>query len=47
MDEFVEGLRKGSLFRWMNARIEKRQLIYKDEFMEGLRKDSSFTWMNS
>ena len=31
----------------MNARIEKRQLIYKDEFMEGLGKDSSFTMMNS
>ena len=46
MDEFMVGMKKDCSFTRMNARIEKRQLIYMDEFMEGLRKDSSFTWMN-
>ena len=40
------GMKKDCSFTWMNARIEKRQLIYMDEFMEGLRKGSLFTWVN-
>ena len=47
MDEFTVGMKKDCSITWMNARIEKMQLIYLDELMEGLIKGSLFTWVNS